>query len=72
MMENTPNNSNKDTTEGIAKLFLPYKRGYAEKIKRIAKKHGIDFHKRTNFETETLNTKRREIRKTRSCLQREM
>ena len=27
-MENTPNNSNKEKTEGIAKLFLPYERGY--------------------------------------------
>ena len=36
-MENTPNNSNKEKTEGIAKLFLPYERGYGEKIKRIAK-----------------------------------
>ena len=41
-MENTPNNSNKEKTEGIAKLFLPYERGYGEKIKRIAKKHGIE------------------------------
>ena len=40
-MENTPYNSNKDKTEGIAKLFVPYERGYGEKIKRIAKKHGI-------------------------------
>ena len=39
-MKNTPNNSNKDKTEGIAnRLFLPYERGYGEKIKRIAKKH---------------------------------
>ena len=30
--------------------------------------HWSDFHKRTNFETETLNTQRKEIRKTRSCL----
>ena len=41
-MENTPNNTNKEKTEGIAKLFLPYERGYGEKIKRIAKKHGIE------------------------------
>jgi len=41
-LENTPNNSNKEKTEGIAKLFLPYERGYGEKIKRIAKKHGIE------------------------------
>ena len=36
------NNSNMDRPEGIAKSFLPYKRGYGEKIKRIAKKHGIE------------------------------
>ena len=36
-MENTPNNSNKEKTEGIAKLSLPYKRRRREKIKRIAK-----------------------------------
>ena len=41
-MENTPSNSNKEKTEGMAKLFLLYKRGYGEKIKRIAKKHGIE------------------------------
>ena len=41
-MENTPNNSDKEKTEGIAKLFLPYERGYGEKIKHIAKKHGIE------------------------------
>ena len=41
-MENTPNNSIKEKTEGISKLFLPYERGYGEKIKRIAKKHGIE------------------------------
>ena len=41
-MENTPNNSNKENTEGIAKLFTPYERGYGEKIKRIAKKHVIE------------------------------
>ena len=41
-MEKTPNISNKEKTEGIAKLFLLYKRGYGEKIKRIAKKHGIE------------------------------
>ena len=39
-MENTLNNSNKD--KGIAKLFLPYERGYGEIIKRIAKKYGIE------------------------------
>ena len=27
-MENTTNNSNKDKSEGIVKLFLPYERGY--------------------------------------------
>ena len=37
-----PNNSNKEKTEGIAKLFLPYEKVYGEKIKRIAKKHGIE------------------------------
>ena len=42
IMESTPHDSNKEKTEGIAKLFLPYERGYGEKIKRIAKKHGID------------------------------
>ena len=36
-MENTPNNSNKDTTEGIAKLFLPYERGYGEKSNALLK-----------------------------------
>ena len=41
-MEKTSNNSNEEKTEGIAKLFLPYERGYGEKIKRIAKKHGIE------------------------------
>ena len=41
-MENTPNNSHKENTEGIAKLFLPYEWGYGEKIKHIAKKHGIE------------------------------
>ena len=41
-MENTPNNSNKDKTEGIAKFFLPYEKGYGAKIKRIAKKHVIE------------------------------
>ena len=41
-MESTPHNSSKEKTEGIAKLFLPYEGGYGEKIKRIAKKHGID------------------------------
>ena len=41
-MESTPHDSNKEKTEGIAKLFLPYEGGYGEKIKRIAKKHGID------------------------------
>ena len=61
-MEFTPNNSNKDDTEGITKLFLPCERGYGDKIKRIAKKHGIEvmYHKR---KTETLNTQRKEIRK---------
>ena len=37
-MENTPNNLNKDKTEGIAKLFLPYEREYGKKIKDITKK----------------------------------
>ena len=41
-MENTPSNSIKEKTEGIAKSFLPYERGYKEKIKRIAKKYGIE------------------------------
>ena len=41
-MENTPHNSNKEKTERIAKLFLPQERGYEEKSKRIAKKHGIE------------------------------
>ena len=36
-IESTPHNSNKEKTEGIAKLFLPYEGGYGEKIKRIAK-----------------------------------
>ena len=36
-MENTPNNSNKEKTEEIEKLFLPHERGYGEKIKCIAK-----------------------------------
>ena len=40
--KNTLNNSNKDKTEGIAKLFLPYEREYGEKIKRITKKHDIE------------------------------
>ena len=31
-MENTPNNSNKEKTEGIAKLFLPYERGEFDAI----------------------------------------
>ena len=35
-MENTPINSNKDKTDGISKLFLPYERGYGEKINRMA------------------------------------
>ena len=37
----THNNLNKEKNEGIAKLFLPYERGYREKIKCTAKKHGI-------------------------------
>ena len=41
-MKNTPNISNKDKTKGIKKLFLPYERGYGEKIKRTAKKLGIE------------------------------
>ena len=32
-MENTPNNSNKEKTQGIAKLFIPYERGYQENEK---------------------------------------
>ena len=31
-MENTPDNSNKEKTEGIAKLFLPYERGSSENL----------------------------------------
>ena len=30
-----------EKTEGIAKLFIPYERGYGEKIKCIDEKHGI-------------------------------
>ena len=41
-MENTPNNSNKDKTEVIARLILPSEREYGEKIKRIVKKYGIE------------------------------
>ena len=37
LTENTPNNSIKDKTEGIAKLFLASERGYEEKSKYIAK-----------------------------------
>ena len=41
-MENILNDSNDKRTGGIAKSFLPYERGYKEKIKRIAKKYGIE------------------------------
>ena len=35
-MKNTPNNLNKDKTEGVLISVLPYKRGYGEKIKYMA------------------------------------
>ena len=41
-MDNTSHSSNREKTEGIAKLFLPHEKGYGEKFKRIAKKHGIE------------------------------
>ena len=50
-MQNAPNNSGEDKTEGIVELFLPYERGCREKIKRIAKKHGFEviFARRQNL-----------------------
>ena len=36
-IENTPDNLNMDKTDGIAKLFLCYKRAYQVNIKRITK-----------------------------------
>ena len=42
-MENTLDNSTKEETEGIVKLFLPYEGGYGEKIKTIAKKMALIF-----------------------------
>ena len=40
-MMNTPNNSDRGKTKGIPKLFLLYGRGFGEKIKCIAQRHGI-------------------------------
>ena len=36
-MENTPDNSNKEKTEGIAKLFLPYERDMERKSNALLK-----------------------------------
>ena len=41
-MTNTPHNLNEDRSDGIEKLFLPYGRRYGEKIKDVAKQHGVE------------------------------
>ena len=41
-MENALNNLTKYKNNVIAKLFLPFQRGYVEKIRHIGKNLGID------------------------------
>ena len=54
------NNSSRDITGRIAKLFLPYERGYREERHSHKTCHWGDFHKKTNFKMSTPRGKKLE------------
>ena len=76
-MGNTSINSNKDKTEGIAKMFLPYEREYNQ-INAMILRMNLIFSPYTRGETfkrklSTFKGKKFDwIRKTRCCPQREI